>query len=155
MRVLLLDLDTLRPDHLGCYGHGRPTSPHIDALATEGVLFEQAVSSTSWTLPAHAAMFTGLADSVHGCTDTDRSLVSGHTTLAERLAVIDPTGKWTWADQAGGTGEDSSEGVAICAPKNMCVVGIFSGTATFDGTKVTSKGKKDAFVWKTSVPQGP
>ncbi len=84
--VLLISIDTLRADHLGCYGYGRATSPRIDALAAEGALFEQAISTTSWTLPAHAALLTGLADSVHGCTDTDRSLAPERRTLAERLA---------------------------------------------------------------------
>ncbi len=83
--VLLISVDMLRPDHLGCYGYGRSTSPRIDRLAAEGALFENAISSTSWTLPAHAALFTGLADSVHGCVDTDRRLAENRRTLAERL----------------------------------------------------------------------
>ena len=83
--VLLISVDTLRPDHLGCYGYQRQTSPRIDRLAAEGALFENAISSTSWTLPAHAALFTGLADSVHGCVDTDRRLDESRDTLAERL----------------------------------------------------------------------
>jgi arylsulfatase A-like enzyme len=83
--VVLISVDTLRPDHLGCYGYERDTSPHIDQLAEEGVLFENMISSTSWTLPAHAAMFTGLADSVHGALDTDTKLADDRTTLAERL----------------------------------------------------------------------
>jgi arylsulfatase A-like enzyme len=83
--ILLISVDMLRPDHLGCYGYDRPTSPNIDRLAAEGALFENAISSTSWTLPAHAALFTGLVDSVHGCTDTDRRLSENRHTLAERL----------------------------------------------------------------------
>lgn len=83
--VLLISIDMLRPDHLGCYGYGPATSPRIDQLAAEGVLFENAISSTCWTLPAHAALFTGLADSVHGCVDTDRRLAESRRTLAERL----------------------------------------------------------------------
>ena len=83
--VLLISVDTLRPDHLGCYGYDRNTSPNIDRLADEGALFENVISSTSWTLPAHAAMFTGLADTVHGAWDTDRQLAEQHVTLAERL----------------------------------------------------------------------
>jgi arylsulfatase A-like enzyme len=85
--VLLISIDTLRPDHLGCYGYARPTSPRLDQLASEGVLFENAISSTSWTLPAHAALFTSLADSVHGCYDTSRKLPSNLVTLAERFAA--------------------------------------------------------------------
>lgn len=56
--VLLISIDTLRADHVGAYGYARRTSPHIDRLAAEGVLFENHISSTSWTLPAHAALFT-------------------------------------------------------------------------------------------------
>jgi arylsulfatase A-like enzyme len=85
--VLLISIDTLRPDHLGCYGYARPTSPRLDQLASEGVLFENAISSTSWTLPAHAALFTSLADSVHGCYDTDHKLPPNLVTLAERFAA--------------------------------------------------------------------
>ena len=83
--VVLISIDTLRPDHLGCYGYERDTSPNIDQLAAAGALFENAISSTSWTLPAHCALFTGLADTVHGCVEMDRRLAESRTTLAERL----------------------------------------------------------------------
>ena len=85
--VLLISIDTLRPDHLSCYGYNRNTSPRIDQLAAEGVLFENHISSTSWTLPAHAALFTSLPDSVHGCMDTDKRLADNRVTLAERFAA--------------------------------------------------------------------
>lgn len=84
--ILLISVDTLRPDRLSCYGHRRPSSPVIDRLAREGALFENVVSSTSWTLPAHGAMFTGLVDSVHGCLETDTRLDESRHTLAERLS---------------------------------------------------------------------
>jgi len=83
--VLLVSIDSLRADRLGAYGNPRGTSPEIDRLAQEGVLFRQHVSSTSWTLPAHAALFTSLPDSLHGCTDTDRALADRAVTLAERF----------------------------------------------------------------------
>ncbi|MBU0640711.1 MAG: sulfatase-like hydrolase/transferase [Planctomycetes bacterium] len=86
--IVLISVDTLRPDHVGCYGYERATSPNIDRLAREGVLFENAISSTSWTLPAHAALFTGLADTVHGCTDTDQRLAESRHTLAERFREV-------------------------------------------------------------------
>ena len=82
----MISIDSLRPDHLGCYGYGRATSPAIDRLAAEGVRFETAVSTTSWTLPAHAALFTGLYDSAHGLYDNGLSLADEHRTLAETLA---------------------------------------------------------------------
>lgn len=66
--VVLISIDTLRPDHLGCYGYRRNTSPEIDAIADSGALFEQHITSAPWTLPAHTAMFTSVPDSVHGVT---------------------------------------------------------------------------------------
>ena len=83
--VVLVSIDSLRADHLGCYGYAPPTSPTIDRLAREGVLFEDAVSTTSWTLPAHAALFTGLWDSSHGLVDNGLRLGDEHATLAEVL----------------------------------------------------------------------
>lgn len=64
--VVLISLDTLRADRLSCYGNAHETSPAIDALAAGGVLFERAVSTSSWTLPSHISMLTGLPVSAHG-----------------------------------------------------------------------------------------
>lgn len=83
--VLLVSIDMLRADHLSCYGYERPTSPAIDRLAAEGQLFESHVSSSSWTLPGHASLFTSLPDSVHGAVDTSMRLADATTTLAERF----------------------------------------------------------------------
>ena len=86
--MIIVSIDTLRYDHLGCYGYPWPTSPTIDRLAARGVRFENAVSTTSWTLPAHAAMFTGLYDSTHGAFDNDRRLGDENVTLAETLVSM-------------------------------------------------------------------
>jgi arylsulfatase A-like enzyme len=83
--VLLVSIDMLRPDHLHCYGYGQETSPNIDALAREGLTFGNHFASSSWTLPSHAAIFTSLPDSLHGCTDTDKRLDPSAVTLAERF----------------------------------------------------------------------
>lgn len=56
--VLLIVVDTQRADHLACYGHPRPTSPALDALAAEGVRFENCVSQCSWTSPSMVSMMT-------------------------------------------------------------------------------------------------
>jgi arylsulfatase A-like enzyme len=63
--VVVIAVDTLRADHLGCYGYSRPTSPRIDRLSAESVVFGTAISQSSWTLPAFASMFTGRLPSVH------------------------------------------------------------------------------------------
>ena len=58
--VVLVVVDTLRADHLGIYGYPRSTSPRLDSLAAEGVHFENAVSTSNWTVPATASLLTGL-----------------------------------------------------------------------------------------------
>jgi choline-sulfatase len=59
MRVLLLDLDSTRPDHLGCYGYGRNTSPNIDRIAAEGVRFDNYYTSDAPCFPSRTALMTG------------------------------------------------------------------------------------------------
>ena len=63
--VVLVSIDTLRADHLGCYGYGRDTSPHIDAFARGAVLFERAASTSYHTADSHMSVFTSLYPSVH------------------------------------------------------------------------------------------
>ena len=60
MRILYIDIDSLRPDHLSCYGYHRQTSPNIDALAAEGVRFTNFYCSDSPCLPSRTALFTGM-----------------------------------------------------------------------------------------------
>ncbi len=64
--IVIICLDTLRADHLGCYGYHRDTTPHIDRFAAQGVLFEQTLSQAPWTLPAHVSLFSSLYPSRHG-----------------------------------------------------------------------------------------
>ncbi|HOO77034.1 MAG TPA: tetratricopeptide repeat protein [bacterium] len=64
--IILFSIDTLRADHLGCYGYSRKTSPFIDEFAREAVLFANAYSQAPITAPAHMSIFTALAPPVHG-----------------------------------------------------------------------------------------
>lgn len=59
MRVLYIDIDSLRPDHLGCYGYHRETSPHIDGLARQGVRFDNFYATDTPCLPSRTALFSG------------------------------------------------------------------------------------------------
>lgn len=59
MRILYIDIDSLRPDHLGCYGYHRNTSPAIDAIAREGVLFRRAYACDAPCLPSRTALYSG------------------------------------------------------------------------------------------------
>jgi len=64
--ILLILIDTLRPDRLGHYGYARPTSPNLDALAADSWVFREMVAPAPWTKPSVASLFTGLYPSHHG-----------------------------------------------------------------------------------------
>jgi arylsulfatase A-like enzyme len=64
--VLIIVVDTLRADHVSSYGYSRPTTPEIDHLASAGVLFENAVAPSSWSLPSHVSLVTGRYMYEHG-----------------------------------------------------------------------------------------
>jgi arylsulfatase A-like enzyme len=83
--IIVLSLDTMRGDRLGALGYPKPLTPHLDALAREGVLFEQATSTAPWTLPSHASIFTSLLPFDHGSTRETRPLRPSLSMLAERL----------------------------------------------------------------------
>ena len=84
--VLLVTIDTLRADHLGCYGFGLANTPAIDRLAAEGVRCTDATAVAPITLPAHASILTGLYPPAHGVRDNGNyALGPDAVTLAERL----------------------------------------------------------------------
>lgn len=64
--VVLVTLDTTRADRLGVYGYTRGTSPNLDRLGAESIVYERAYSTSSWTLPTHASLFTGAFPRTHG-----------------------------------------------------------------------------------------
>src|SRR5438309_9746926 len=67
--VVFITIDTLRPDHLGCYGYKQIRTPNIDALAAEGARFERAYTPVPVTLPAHTVIFTGTYPTLSGMHD--------------------------------------------------------------------------------------
>ncbi len=91
--LVLVVIDTLRADHLGLYGYERPTSPGLDALAERCIVYEDALSTTSWTLPAFASLLTGTEPHRHGAgvnpgeRNTQAPLSPALPTVAERLAA--------------------------------------------------------------------
>jgi arylsulfatase A-like enzyme len=84
-RFILISLDTLRADHLGCYGYARPTSPFLDSLAARGTFFENAIAQLPGTLPSHMSIFTGLYPAEHGVYPPDAVLSPRIRTLPEVL----------------------------------------------------------------------
>jgi arylsulfatase A-like enzyme len=92
--IVLITLDTLRADHLSCYGYQKSTTPHLDQFAQESVIFKNAYATSPWTSPSHASLFTGMYPSKHGLHHNWEVMQSNqivplsedHQTLAEVLA---------------------------------------------------------------------
>ena len=99
VNLVLISIDCLRADHVHSYGYPRRTTPTLDRLAREGALFENVVAESSWTLPTHITMLTGLPTLAHGVDYfSGARLQDGHPTLAE---LLKPEGYTTWGIYSG------------------------------------------------------
>ncbi len=83
--VILISIDTLRRDHVGAYGYGKPTTPVLDALGKGGLVADDAVSVSSWTLPSHLSMLTSTLPGTHGGTDMKQAFNRSVPSVAELL----------------------------------------------------------------------
>jgi arylsulfatase A-like enzyme len=83
--VILISIDTLRADHLGCYGYERDTSPRIDRLAEDSVMFLNTYASSPWTLPSHVSLLTSLHGVHHQVYYDDESMDPSLVTLADMM----------------------------------------------------------------------
>ena len=83
--IILISIDALRADHLSCYGYHRNTSPNIDRLASQGVLFKNAFSQATWTLPSHTSIFLSQYVWRHKVDNPDKRLGNSFAPLAEIL----------------------------------------------------------------------
>jgi arylsulfatase A-like enzyme len=125
--LILISIDSLRADRVGCYGNPRNASPALDRLAREGVRFTTALSTTSWTLPSHISMLTGRYLLSHGVmTEMDR-LPDAIPTLAEVL-------------QRGGV----ATGAVVSAPLLDPTYGFARGFDDFDRSTAPRKGPFDS-----------
>jgi arylsulfatase A-like enzyme len=79
--VVLITVDTTRADHLPIYGYDKPTAPNLSTLANNGIVFQNFVTMSSWTLPSHASLFTGL----HSATHTAHYNAEGSVALSDAL----------------------------------------------------------------------
>jgi arylsulfatase A-like enzyme len=129
--VLLVSIDTLRADHVHCYGYARETTPTIDGLAREGARFATVAAPTTWTLPSHLTMLTGLPPEGHGVVRSFMSLRPRTVTLAQ---VFRDAGYVT----AG----------FVSAPYLDAEYGFFRGFDTYDDWSAASLSHK--FSWKTT-----
>ena len=90
MRILFMDVDTLRPDHMGCYGYYRNTTPNLDALCADGLRFDNYYCSDAPCLPSRAALVTGMfgirnGAVGHGGTTADRRLTGPERGFGDRI----------------------------------------------------------------------
>lgn len=86
--VLILLIDTARARNFSGYGYERPTSPHMDAIAQEGVLYEQAIAPGCWSLPSQVALLTGMFPSKHGAHELHRAYAHPYPLLPEVLREV-------------------------------------------------------------------
>ena len=83
--IFLITIDTLRADHVHCYGYANGSTPALDALAKDGLRFTQAFTPSPITNTSHASILTGLLPGSHGVTDFAVPLSSAYPTMAELL----------------------------------------------------------------------
>ena len=100
--VILISIDTLRADRLGAYGHPRPTSPAIDALARESILFERAYSQSPKTASSHMSVFTSLYPSGHGVVNWEENGFRLSPQIPTLPGILNRAGYRTAANTAGG-----------------------------------------------------
>lgn len=102
--VVILAIDTLRADHLHCLGNTEIRTPHMDALAADGVLFTRAHATAPWTLPSFASIYTGLRPYRHGAIGGEYSRLPRQTgTMAEYLRNAGyATAAWVTINYLGG-----------------------------------------------------
>jgi arylsulfatase A-like enzyme len=145
--IVLFTADTLRREHLGLYGYPRPTSPRLDALAQEAVVFERAFAPMATTYPSHMTMLTGLYPHQHGHT-SNRGAV--------RAPYEPAPGKLTLANALAAAGYRTGGFVSSAVLNER--TGIGSGFQTYDGpppnkpTRTSDETVARALAW---LAQGP
>jgi len=89
--VLIISLDTLRADHLSCYGYGKPTTPRLDQLADGATLYTRCMATAPWTVPSHASIMTGRFPSEHGAISSEMKPAAGqYSTNVDNAQPLGP-----------------------------------------------------------------
>jgi arylsulfatase A-like enzyme len=124
--IVLIVCDAMRPDFLGCYGYGRPTSPAIDDLARGGIIFENAVAHAPWTKTSFSTFLTSLYPFQHGVLGWESVMPDSVSTLPEVLA---------------------GAGYSTMAVINMLgITGQYKVTKGFEKISEADKGARDALA---------
>jgi len=137
--IVLLLIDALRPDRLGCYGHQRGNSPVIDSIAAEGVLFERAISASPWTQPSVASLFSSVYPGVHRVVSFQQAFESTFGTQP-KVAVFQESFD-TLAERLKGLGYETAAFVAN--PFILAEFGFAQGFDHFDAGFVEPRATGD------------
>lgn len=164
--IVLMTLDTTRADHLSCYGYSRPTSPSLERLARESVLYKQAFTTSSWTLPAHATLFTGKFVTSHGARkDPEGPLVltdaiEGPDAWKKHRARTIGQGESTLAELLQAAGY--ATGGIVGGPWMKTVFGLHQGFDHYDDDGINRIGGRSAaqvtdgaLTWLSSLDDRP
>ncbi len=148
--VILITLDTTRADHLSAYGYFRDTSPVLEAFAKEAIRFDQAWSTSSWTVPSHASLFTGLFPYSHGARYKTAKEQAGEPDLTSALhhtwiRPLDPAHR-TLAEALHAAGYGTAAFVG--GPYLRALFGMAQGFDWYDDRMVLSAGPSlAAYYW--------
>ena len=155
-KVILVSIDTLRADHLGCYGYGKNTTPNADALARDAALFENVYAPASWTLPAHVSLLTSLSSFRHGVNLENDMMDPAFPTLAD---VLRSNGFYCAAFTGGGfVGAvfGFSKGFDLYAQSENSLVDSAAMTLDAAARWIDDNRDKDFFLFlHTYQPHGP
>jgi arylsulfatase A-like enzyme len=147
--VVLITLDTVRRDHLGCYGYARATSPALDAFAAVATRYNHAIATSSWTVPTHASLFTGLFAFEHGAHAFE--VPAGTINNVNPL----PAGAHTLAEALWGRGYTTGAVVAneaYLSPRWQ----LNQGFETYDARRAYAPGVNErVFRWLDAVHERP
>ncbi len=153
--LILITLDTTRADHLGVYGYEPATSPELDAFARDAVVYTRAYSTSSWTLPAHASLFTGKFPRSHGALYDPKgpmALADGiQAPRGARNVRASPLaeGQVTLAQILSKAGYDT--GAVVAGPWMKRVFGLDRGFAAYDDEQIhTVSGRLASQVTKAA-----
>jgi arylsulfatase A-like enzyme len=141
LNVIIIGVDTLRPDHLGCYGYRRETSPVVDRLAAGGVLFENVISQSPWTSPSFASVFTSLYPTQTGLVSVGTTMRTTFPTLGSLL-------------QESGYATGAIINAAVLKPEFGTARGFDYYYMTPETGRIADGTTRDALAWIDSVPGG-
>lgn len=137
--ILLVTLDTTRVDHLGCYGYDRPTTPNIDRLAAESVVYTAATATASATLPSHASLFTGKLTTSHGARTDPEGPLELADALGPEFGLFRARGlspeEQTLAEILAGAGY--ATGAVVAGPWLKQLFGLSLGFDSYDDSEIT------------------